>query len=184
MVSDHTYGKVLPASVDAPTAPAGSASDTDADRRRITLIQRLVLMNLGLVAVQALSAGFLMSGYGRALAIHAAVALALQAGALVQAIVALSLRRRQRVPASVAATSVGLLLFVFLQMGLGHNRIYWLHVPIGVGLFGGLIRQTARLDTLRPSEQRHTEVTGQGEPERSRSSNAQRLCEAVRPLQG
>jgi len=37
---------------------------------------------------------------------------------------------------------------VFFQVGLGYKKQYWLHVPIGVGLFGGLIRQVSRLDTF------------------------------------
>jgi len=116
------------------------------------LIQYLVLINLGLVAVQALSAGFLLSGYGIALAIHADVALALQLGALVQAIAAVILWRRRRVPAWVAGASIGLFVIMFLQIGLGYSKRYWLHVPIGVGLFGGLIRQTARLRQLGTSD--------------------------------
>jgi hypothetical protein len=45
--------------------------------------------------------------------------------------------------------SLGLLAVVLLQAGLGHSHRYWLHVPIGVGLFGGLMRQGSRLDMLR-----------------------------------
>lgn len=102
-------------------------------------------INLGLVALQPLSAGLFMSGYGRALTVHAVVALALLVGALVQAVAAIVLWRRRRVPAWVAGVSLGLFVTVFLQNGFGYNRQYWLHVPIGVGLFGGLIRQTSRL---------------------------------------
>jgi hypothetical protein len=81
--------------------------------------------------------------------IHAAVALALELGALTQALTAVVLWRRRRVPAWVAGMSIGLLVIVFLEVGLGYNKRYWLHVPIGVGIFGELIRQTDRLDTLR-----------------------------------
>jgi hypothetical protein len=48
----------------------------------------------------------------------------------------------------VARDGIGLFVTVLLQVGLGYTKQYWLHVPIGVGLFGGLIRQTSRLDTL------------------------------------
>ena len=43
---------------------------------------------------------------------------------------------------------IGLFAIVFLQVGLGYTRRHWLHVPVGVGLFGGLLRQANRLDTL------------------------------------
>jgi len=112
------------------------------------LIRRLVSINLGLVALQALSAGFFLSGYGRAATVHAVVAVALQFGALLQAATAVVLWRRRRVPAWAASVSIGLFVIVFLQVGLGYRKAYWLHVPIGVGIFGGLTRQVSRLDTL------------------------------------
>ena len=104
-------------------------------------------INLGLVALQAISAGFLHSGSSRAIAAHKGVALALEFGALIQAISAIVLWRRCRVPAWVAGFSAALFVIVLLQVGLGYNRRYWLHVPIGVGIFGWLTRQANRLDT-------------------------------------
>jgi hypothetical protein len=67
---------------------AASKGITDAVGAGIRLIRRLVDINLGLVGLQALSAGFLMSGYARALAVHAIVAVALQLGSLIQAVAA------------------------------------------------------------------------------------------------
>jgi hypothetical protein len=122
------------------TAHAGITTGTDSARRGIRLIRRLVLVNLGLAALQPLSAGFFLSGYGRAVTIHSMVALGLQIGALLQVIAALVLWRRHRVPSRVAAISIGLFVLVFLEVGLGYTRQYWLHVPLGVGIFGGLIR--------------------------------------------
>jgi hypothetical protein len=115
----------------------------------IRWVRWLVLVNLGLVALQPLSAGFFMSGYAIALKTHAAVALALLVGALTQAVLAGALLRRRRAPAWLTRFSIGLLLMAFLQVWLGHNRLHWLHVPIGVGMFGGLIRQSSRVDALR-----------------------------------
>jgi hypothetical protein len=126
----------------------GSTGTTDAGGQGIRAIRRLVVINLGLVALQALSAGFFLSGYGRAVTVHAVVAQALQFGALIQAVTAVVLWRRRRVPAWVAGLSIGLSVIVFLQVGLGHTKRYWLHVPIGVGIFGWLTRQVNRLDTL------------------------------------
>jgi heme A synthase len=127
----------------------GISTHTETTRRDLEWMRWLVLINLGLVVLQALSAGFLMSGSGPAVIIHARVALALALGAVMQAVAAVVLWRRDRVPAWVARAGVGLLVIVVLQISAGHTKRYWLHVPIGVGLFGGLIRQTIRLDTLR-----------------------------------
>ena len=111
-------------------------------------IRLMTIINLGLVALQPLSAGFFLSGYSRAVAVHAAVAMALQLGAVIQAVTAAVLWRLGRVPPWVAGFSIGLLVVVFLQVGLGHNNRHWLHVPIGVAMLGWLREQLNRLDTI------------------------------------
>jgi hypothetical protein len=121
---------------------------TDAGGKGITLIRRLLGLNLALVALQPLSAGFFLSGYERAVTVHAAVAIALQLGALIQVVTAIVLWRRRRVPGWVAGFSVGLFVIVFLQVGLGYSKWYWLHVPVGVGILGFISRQANRLDAL------------------------------------
>jgi hypothetical protein len=108
------------------------------------LMRWLVVVNLGLVALQAVSAGLFLSGYGRAATFHSMTAHALQAGALIQAITAIVLWRRGRLAGRMAGIGLALFLIVFLQVGLGHRKVFWLHVPIGVGLFGGLTRQVGR----------------------------------------
>src|SRR6266542_2499032 len=128
-------------------ATDASTRTTDAGGQGIRVIRRLVVINLALVALQPISAGFFLSGYERAVTVHAVVAQALQLGALIQAITAIVLWRRRRVPAWVAGLSIGLFVIVFLQVGLGYSKRYWLHVPIGVGIFGWLTRQVNRLDT-------------------------------------
>ena len=112
-------------------------------------MRQLVIINLGLVGLQAISAGFLLSGSGLAIKVHGGVAVALALGALIQAITAIVLWRRRRMPAWVAGVSAGLLLLVVLQTGLGYRKQYWLHVPIGVALFGGLMRQANRLEMVK-----------------------------------
>ena len=106
-------------------------------------IRHVTMINLALVAIQPVSAGFLMSGFDYAATVHTVVASALQIGALIQSVTAIVLWRRRRVSSRVAAFGVGLFAMVFLQVGLGFNREYWLHVPIGVGLVGWLTRQVS-----------------------------------------
>jgi hypothetical protein len=121
---------------------------TGAGGKGIRVVRRLVVLNLALVALQALSAGFLMSGYAPALKVHAIVAVAFQFGALIQAAAAVVQWRRRQVPAWVAGVSIGLFAMVLLQVGSGSRRLYWLHVPMGVGMFGGLTRQAHSLDAV------------------------------------
>lgn len=150
------------AAMDTPTAHPGMTTDAskgtiDAGEQGIRLIRQLMLINLGLVALQAISAGFLLSGYEHALTVHADVALALQLGALIQAVTAVVRWRRHRIPARVAGLSIGLFVIVFLEVGLGYHKSYWLHVPIGVGIFGWL---TLQVNMLWPT-------TGTRSPRRS-----------------
>ena len=119
---------------------------TVAEERGIRIVQTLVAANLGLVALQAVSAGLFLSGFAAAPRLHAIGAVALQAGAFIQAVAATVLWRRRRVPAAVATASIVLLVMVFLQAGFGFRRLFWLHVPVGVGLFAGLMRQANRLN--------------------------------------
>jgi heme A synthase len=133
--------------MDTPVAHSEITTVSNAVGQSIQWIRRLVFINLGLVAVEALSAGFFLSGYNHAATIHRSVALALQLGALTQAVIAIVLWRRRSAPARVAGAGVVLLILVFLQAGLGFTKRFWVHVPIGVGIFGGLVQQKSRLDT-------------------------------------
>ena len=132
--------------------PTSSASTTDASRattdggRRV--IKWLMAINLGLVALQPISAGFLLSGYDHASTIHAAVAAALQLVAVIQGVTAIVLWLRRRVSGRVAGLCVGLFVMVFLEVWAGRNREFWLHVPIGVGVLVWLRGRMDRLDTL------------------------------------
>ncbi len=123
---------------------------THADSKQaIRTIQSLAIVNLGLVALEAISAGSILSGHGYGVAIHRVAAIALQIGALVQAFVSVVIGWRYPIPRWVMGVSVGLLVFVLMQAGLGRSKSFWLHVPAGVGLFAALTRQVARLHALR-----------------------------------
>jgi len=115
----------------------------------IRWIRWLVVINLVLVALQPISAGLFLSGFGRALPAHAAVGLALQLGLLVQVGTAVVQWRRRRIPAWVAAVSTALFVAVVLQNVVGHNKLFWLHVPMGVALVGALNGQRSSLSACR-----------------------------------
>src|SRR4030095_13441791 len=88
----------------ATDAPWGA---DDGRQGAIRVIRRLVWINLGLGALQASSAGFCLSGYSRAAGVHRVVAHALQFGALAQAVTAVVLWRKRRVPARLAGVGIG-----------------------------------------------------------------------------
>ena len=116
----------------------------------IRMMRRLTLINLVLIALQPISAGFFLSGYGHAALVHGRLALVLQLGGLIQAVTAIILWRRRRIPAWLAGVSIGLLAMVLFQVGLGYKKQYWLHVPIGVGLVAWLTHLTITLDPYPP----------------------------------
>src|SRR5215471_10516686 len=121
--------------MDTTVARSGITTGTNSAAQGIQWIRRLVFINLGLVAVEVLSAGFFLSGYEHAVSIHAGVAVALLFGAFTQAVTSVVLWRRRRIPWRVAVPAIALLVIMFLQAGLGHSKRFWLHVPIGVGIF-------------------------------------------------
>jgi len=112
----------------------------------IRVIRWLVGLNLLMAALQPVSAGLLMSGFGPALRVHAAGGLTLQLVLLVQVGAAALLWRHRRAPARVTGVSLALFVVVLLQNALGHGAQYWLHVPMGVGLVGALNRLRSSLD--------------------------------------
>jgi len=85
-----------------------------------------------------------MSGSGPAVLLHARGGLALGLGALVQVGAAVILWVRRLAPGWVVRSALVLFVLVVLQIGAGHSKRYWVHVPVGVALFGGLLRQTTR----------------------------------------
>lgn len=107
-------------------------------------IRRLMAINLGFLALQPISAGFLLSAYDYASTIHVAVAVALQIGAFIQGVSAVVLWLRGRVSWWVAGFSVGLFVIVLLEVWAGRQREYWLHVPIGVAILIWLWAQMNR----------------------------------------
>jgi len=152
IVSEPVNASALSAAMDtaavhARTPTAAGYGSADAAAPGVSSIRRLVAINLGLSGLQPLSAGLFLSGYGHAVAAHTLGAFALLLGALIQAVTAIILWRQRRVSAWISRMSVALFVVVFLQIGLGYRGSYWLHVPIGVGIFGWLTRLKIRLDT-------------------------------------
>src|SRR5678815_42801 len=79
-------------------------------------IKRLMAVNLGLVALQPLSAGFFLSGFTHAATAHVVVAVALLLVAAIQCVTAMVLWRRRRLSLRVAGLCVGLLTMVMVEV--------------------------------------------------------------------
>ncbi len=92
------------------------------------------------VFLQAATMGLYLSGDDSMLSLHRAGAMATAAIALALVIVALLYVRTHRDAGSILGTSVGMLVAVILQMSLGFAHNVAIHIPLGVLIFGGLVR--------------------------------------------
>jgi hypothetical protein len=120
------------------------------------LLPAVVSLHLLLIPLQALTAGLFLSGEGRAVQGHQIGAQIIMVVAITQAVLA-TLYWRRGGPRWFFIASLLVLVMEVLQMGAGYNKIFWAHLPLGVGLFGGLTRQQMWvLSQRRPQAQKQT----------------------------
>lgn len=99
---------------------------------------------IGLLALailfQATSMGIYLAGYDSFLALHRTGAMMVGVLALAQLVVAILYVVRDKGDRMPLRFSIGMFVVVLIQMALGfaHNTAF--HVPLGVLMFGGMIR--------------------------------------------
>jgi hypothetical protein len=91
--------------------------------------------------VQSVFAGLLIGGHPEGLRLHNFTARVLVPLAAFQAGFAFTVRAKGGCPAWVAAASIGILLAEIAEFAAGHSHNVALHVPLGVAIFGGVVRQ-------------------------------------------
>lgn len=109
-------------------------------QRMMRILPPVVSLHLLLIFVQAITAGLFLSGDGPT-SWHRMGAETIFMVALVQIVLAGLYWRLGGGPRSFFVISIVVIVLEVLQMGAGFNKIFWAHVPIGVGMFGGLTRQ-------------------------------------------
>ena len=103
---------------------------------------RLVLVVTVLaMLIQATFAGRLLGGDALALKLHEATAKILVLLACGQMSLAIALRTKARCPLWILLASGTLLAAEVLEFAAGHVHNVALHVPLGVAIFGGALRQ-------------------------------------------
>ncbi|MEU2712086.1 hypothetical protein [Streptomyces sp. NPDC007205] len=102
----------------------------------LTLLRTTSLLFVLDTLLQAALAGLFITGDVGFLDLHAANAQVLAALVLVEAAAALLVWRSMRGPAWPFALTVGLLVLVGAQMGLGAARMLGGHIPLALGVFG------------------------------------------------
>jgi hypothetical protein len=60
---------------------------------------------------------------------------------VVQLSLAAAMARRGKAPGWIVRASTGILAGEMIEAVCGHYHLFWLHVPLGVAIFGGFLRQ-------------------------------------------
>lgn len=110
-------------------------------RSRLSLLRTVIAVQVVAVFSASATAGAMMTvpaGH----VFHSAASYTIFVVAVVQLVVAILLRRSGG-PAQPIRYSAGFLAATLLQVGLGLAGLKYLHVPLGVLLFGGIVFQLA-----------------------------------------
>jgi hypothetical protein len=105
------------------------------------ILPPVVSLHLFLIFLQAVTAGLFLSGEARAVDGHRIGAQVIAMVAITQIVLAALYWWRGGGPRWFFIASVLVLVMESVQMGTGFNKVFWAHIPIGVGMFGGLLRQ-------------------------------------------
>ncbi len=104
-------------------------------------LSRILILHLLLVAAQAFIAGSFMSGNDAAVFFHALVARLIFGICVLQIAVTILLRRRGGCPNWVLVSAFAILICEVIEMYCGVRRILTMHIPLALGIYGGIMRQ-------------------------------------------
>jgi hypothetical protein len=105
------------------------------------LYRGILFVNVAGMLFQSILAGQMLGGYGRALVFHERTAKLLVIMACAQLLVANYMRTRSLCPLWVPLASAGLLVAELIEFAAGEMHNVALHIPLGVAIFGGFLRQ-------------------------------------------
>jgi hypothetical protein len=105
------------------------------------LLRVIIPAHLLTVVLQATWAGSFMSGNMIAVTLHELTARILIGLCLLQIVAAAYLRVRQVCPRWILVSAIGILLAEVIETYSGYRHILVLHVPLAIGIFGGIMRQ-------------------------------------------
>lgn len=101
----------------------------------------IMAVHVSTLLIQAAFAGMMIGGNHQAQNWHELTAKILVLLAFGQTLVAIALRVNARCPLWVPMASAGLLAAEIIEFSAGHFHHAALHVPLGVAIFGGALRQ-------------------------------------------
>lgn len=101
----------------------------------------VLIVNVTAMLLQSLFAGKLLGGDAGSLLLHERTAKVLVLLAVTQLMLAVYLRMRSNFPRWIPIASAGLLLGEVIEFAAGDLHKLAVHVPLGVAIFGGMLRQ-------------------------------------------
>jgi hypothetical protein len=101
----------------------------------------VVLINLLLIFVQFSFAGQMLAGSNTALRFHGFTGVLLVLIASVQAAVAIGLKAKSIAPTWLVVANAGIIVAEVIEAVCGHFHYLAWHVPLALGIFGGVMRQ-------------------------------------------
>jgi hypothetical protein len=108
----------------------------------LSKILRFVLItNVLTMLLQATFAGRMLGGDIQSASLHESAAKLLVVLACIQLALAIALKIKKRCPVWIPIASGGLLIAEVLEFAAGHVHNVALHVPLGMAIFGGMLRQ-------------------------------------------
>jgi hypothetical protein len=125
--------------------------------RLIVALRIVVIIHVAALLIQSSFAGFMIGGSDSAVNLHNWTGRLLVLLALVQLALVAVMKRRKLCPTGVLIATIGILVAEVLEVVLGYARIVEWHVPLGVAIFGGVLRQLfwvtreARLSSEMPA---------------------------------
>ena len=104
-------------------------------------VRILVSINVVVMLVQASLAGGLLGGVSGALSLHEFTGKLLVCIGATQVLFLFYLRRKEKLPHWLLPSSIGILVAEVVEFSLGHLGHVAIHVPLGVAIFGAVVRQ-------------------------------------------
>lgn len=104
-------------------------------------LSRILILHLLLVAAQAFIAGSFMSGHDAAVLVHSLVARLILVTCVLQIAITILLHHRGGCPNWVLLSAFAILVCEVIQIYCGMRRSLVLHIPLALGIFGGIMSQ-------------------------------------------
>jgi hypothetical protein len=126
---------------DIHTQSTASGMEGEPTLRLLNGLRVVMLTHVVILLMQAAFAGMLLAGTRQGAALHEFTAKILVLWASLQTVLAVTLRIKKACPRWVPVASGALLAAEVIEFSAGHFHNVMLHVPLGVAIFGGALRQ-------------------------------------------